>query len=81
MGAFISTTELDENDFDAINYVNEDTSLDEVINIRQAFINCGVEITNEQIKVIRFRMIREFPFLSNDDLKNFVEKNHPNSNS
>ena len=34
MGGFISTSEYDENDFDAINYVNEDTSLDEVINIR-----------------------------------------------
>lgn len=37
------TTELDDADFEASQYTSENTSLDEVLNIRQAFINCGVE--------------------------------------
>lgn len=46
----------DEQDFDASLFVTEETPLDEVHNIRQAFVNCGMEVMPmQQVKVVRFK--------------------------
>ena len=74
MGATTSSDLPADPSFNADSFVNGETDLEEVLNIRQAFINCAASPHSPQS--IKFKMLKEFPFLSNEDLKSFIETTH-----
>ena len=67
MGGITSSSRLlNDYDFDPTLYLDKETDLAEVLNIRQAFLNCT---SSRHPYHIKFRMLQEFSFLTSEDLK------------